>query len=194
MRKTSVCPEAASCRGFLFLESAIVAQPAVDRRPHEALDAAGPESPPAGFRTPRSSPCLRRWLPGWREHAPTQAVSSCGHTPCPPKSGPSPCDLRGPDDRRVSSMRDVRVFHKGNCPSSRFLLISLDRSTLVPFTNVLPRTHPVRHCWSRELFARASGTIPFSDSCLRVASHFARAYRVAYQLSPGCRQASWGHA
>ena len=105
----------------------------------EALDAAVPDSPPDGFRTPRSSPCLRRWLLGWRVRAPTQASSSCGHTPCPPKSGPSPCDLRGPDDRIVSSRRDVRVFHKGNCPSSRFLLFYLDVSRLDPFTNVLPR-------------------------------------------------------
>ena len=49
-------------------------------------------------------------------------------------------DLRGPDDRIVSSTRDVRVFHKGNFPSSRFLLIYLDVSCLDPFTNALPRT------------------------------------------------------
>ena len=32
------------------------------------------------------------------------------------------------------------LFHKGNCPSSRFFLIYLDRLKLDPFTNVLPRT------------------------------------------------------
>jgi hypothetical protein len=58
--------------------------------------------------------------------------------PCPPESGPSASDLRGPDDRIVSSKRDVRVFHKGKFPSSRFLLIYLDVSRLDPFTNVLP--------------------------------------------------------
>ena len=61
--------EASSCRRFPFLESAIVAPLAVDGRPSQALDAAGRDSPPAGFRTPRSSPCLRRWLLGWRERA-----------------------------------------------------------------------------------------------------------------------------
>jgi hypothetical protein len=60
--------------------------------------------------------------------------------PCPPESGPSASDLRPSNDRIVSSKRDVRVFHKGNCPSSRSFLIYLDRSKLDPFTNVLPRT------------------------------------------------------
>ena len=44
------------------------------------------------------------------------------------------------NDRIVSSKHDVRVFHKGNFPSSRSFLIYLDRSKLDPFTNVLPRT------------------------------------------------------
>src|ERR1017187_6384376 len=35
---------------------------------------------------------------------------------------------------------ELRVFHKGNFPSSRSFLIYLDRSKLDPFTNVLPRT------------------------------------------------------
>src|SRR3984893_14753316 len=39
--------------------------------------------------------------------------------PCPPESGPSASDLRTSNDRIVSSKRDVRVFHKGNFPSSR---------------------------------------------------------------------------
>src|SRR6476659_9254576 len=60
--------------------------------------------------------------------------------PCPPESGPSASDLRTSNDRVVSSKRDVRVFHKGNFPSSRSFLIYLDRSKLDPFTNVLPRT------------------------------------------------------
>src|SRR5215510_5763942 len=53
---------------------------------------------------------------------------------------PSASDLRTSNDRIVSSKRDVRVFHKGNFPSSRSFLIYLDRSKLDPFTNVLPRT------------------------------------------------------
>jgi len=60
--------------------------------------------------------------------------------PCPPESRPSASDLRTSNDRIVSSKRDVRVFHKGNFPSSRSFLIYLDRSKLDPFTNVLPRT------------------------------------------------------
>jgi hypothetical protein len=60
--------------------------------------------------------------------------------PCPPESGPSASDLRTSNDRIVSWKRDVRVFHKGNFPSSRSFLIYLDRSKLDPFTNVLPRT------------------------------------------------------
>src|SRR3984957_266579 len=60
--------------------------------------------------------------------------------PCPPESGPSATDLRTSNDRIVASKRDVRVFHKGNFPSSRSFLIYLDRSKLDPFTNVLPRT------------------------------------------------------
>src|ERR1039457_6917284 len=60
--------------------------------------------------------------------------------PCPPESGPSASDLRTSNDRIVSSKRDVRVFHKGNFPSSRSFLIYLNRSKFDPFTNVLPRT------------------------------------------------------
>src|SRR3984893_764060 len=60
--------------------------------------------------------------------------------PCPPESGPSASDLRTSNDRIVSSKCDVRVFHKGNFPSSHSFLIYLDRSKLDPFTNVLPRT------------------------------------------------------
>ena len=60
--------------------------------------------------------------------------------PCPPESGPSTSDLRTSNDLIVSSKRDVRVFHKGNFPSSRSFLIYLARFTLDPFTNVLPRT------------------------------------------------------
>ena len=60
--------------------------------------------------------------------------------PCPPERGPSASVIRTSNDRIVSSKRDVRVFHKGNFPSSRSFLIYLDRSKFDPFTNVLPRT------------------------------------------------------
>ena len=55
------------------------------------------------------------------------------------ESGPSASDPRA-DDRTVSLKRDVRVFRKGNFPSSRSFLINLDFSRLEPFTNGLPRT------------------------------------------------------
>jgi len=140
MPGASVCPVALSCRGLPFSESPIVARLAADRCSRGALDGAVPDSHPGGSRIPRWSPYLRRWPLDWRERAPTQASGSCVSIPCPPESGPSASDLRGPDDRIVSSKRDVRVFHKGNFPSSRFLLIYLDVSCLDPFTNVLPRT------------------------------------------------------
>src|SRR6476620_10126296 len=78
-------------------------------------------------------------------------------SPCPRESGPSASDLRTSNDRIVSSKHDVRVFHKGNFPSSRSFLIYLDRSKLDPFTNVLPRTTP-------------GGEIPPGDSTLSTAS------------------------
>ena len=140
MPGASVCPVALSCRELPFSESPIVARLAADRCSRGALDGAVPDSHPVGSRIPRWSPYLRRWPLDWRERAPTQASGSCVSIPCPPESGPSASDLRGPDDRIVSSKRDVRVFHKGNFPSSRFLLIYLDVSCLDPFTNVLPRT------------------------------------------------------
>ena len=140
MPGASVCPVALSCRGLPFSESPIVARLAADRCSRGALDGAVPDSHPGGSRIPRWSPYLRRWPLDWRERAPTQASGSCVSIPCPPESGPSASDLRGPDDRIVSSKRDVRVFHKGNFPSSRFLLIYRDVSCLDPFTNVLPRT------------------------------------------------------
>jgi len=140
MPGASVCPVAWSCRGLPFSESPIGARHAADRCSRGALDGAVPDSHPDGSRIPRWSPYLGRWPPDWRERAPTQASGSCVSRPCPPESGPSASDLRGPDDRIVSSKRDVRVFHKGNFPSSRFLLIYLDVSCLDPFTNVLPRT------------------------------------------------------
>ena len=167
MPRASVCPVALSCRELPFSESPIVARLAADRCSRAALDGVVPDSHPDGSRTPRWSPYLHRWPLDWCERAPTQASGSCVSIPCPPESGPSASDLRGPDDRIVSSKRDVRVFHKGNFPSSRFLLIYLDVSCLDPFTNVLPRIH------SRSAIAghascssRASGTITFSDSCL----------------------------
>src|SRR6516165_4678110 len=139
MPGASVCPVSLSCRGLPFSESPIVARLAADRCSREALDGAVPDSHPDGSRTPRWLPYLRRWPLDWRERAPTQASGSCVSIPCPPGSGPSASDLRGPDDRIVSSKRDVRVFHKGNFPSSRFLLIFVDylpRS----FHDVLPQT------------------------------------------------------
>lgn len=140
MPGASVCPAAWSCRGLPFSESPIVARLAADRCSRGALDGAVPDPHPDGSRIPRWSPYLGRWPLDWRERAPTQASGFCVSIPCPPKSGPSASDLRGPDDRIVSSKRDVRVFHKGSFPSSRFLLIYLDVSCLDPFTNVLPRT------------------------------------------------------
>ena len=140
MPGASVCPVAWSCRGLPFSESPIVARLAADRCSRGALDGAVPDSHPGGSRIPRWSPYLRRWPLDWRERAPTQASGSCVSIPCPPESGPSASDLRGPDDRIVSSKRDVRVFRKGNFPSSRFLLIYLDVSCLDPFTTVLPQT------------------------------------------------------
>jgi len=106
-----------------FSESPIVAQLAADRCPREALDEAVPDFRPVWLRTPQWSPCLRRLPLDWRERAPRQEASSCVSTPCPPESGPSASDLRGQDGLIVSSTRDVRVFHTGNCPSSRVLLI-----------------------------------------------------------------------
>ena len=126
--------------GLPFLESPIVARLAADRCSRGALDGAVPDSHPDGSRIPRWSPYLRRWPLDWRERAPTQASGSCVSIPCPPESGPSASDLRASDNRTVSLEHDVRVFHKGNFPSSRFLLIYLDVSCLDPFTNVLPRT------------------------------------------------------
>ena len=111
------------------------------------------------------------------------ASGSCVSRPCPPESGPSASDLRGPDDRIVSSERDVRVFHEGNFPSSRFLLIYLDVSCLDPFTNVLPRITLDPPLLVTRVVSRASGTITFSDSCLCITSHFASAYRVAFPVA-----------
>src|SRR6516165_8753033 len=152
MPGASVCPVALSCRELPFSESPIVARLAADRCSRAALDGAVPDSHPDGSRTPRWSPYLRRWPLDWRERAPTPASGSCVSIPCPPESGPSASDLRGPDDRIVSSKRDVRVFHKGNFPSSRFLLIYLDVSCLDASRTSFPGPLSIRHCWSRELF------------------------------------------
>src|SRR6266699_5241740 len=75
----------------------------------------------------------------WLREVRREGISETRLT-CPPESGPSASDLRTSNDRIVSSKRGVRVFHKGNFPSSRSFLIYLDRSKLDPFTNVLPRT------------------------------------------------------
>jgi hypothetical protein len=122
------------------LGSPIVAQLAVDRSAHEAPDEAGPDSHRDPPQSLRSLPYPLRSLLDWREHAPTQVSSSRVSRPCPPESGPSASDLRASDGRIVSLERDVRVFHKGNFPSSHSFLIYLNFSQLDPFTNVLPRT------------------------------------------------------
>src|SRR5258707_14761946 len=140
MRGASVCREVLSCREPLFSGSPVVARLAVDKSSLGARDGAAPDSHPDRPQILRSSPHLCRLHPDWRELAPTQASSSCVSRLCPPESGPSASDLRTSNDRIVSSKRDVRVFHKGNFPSSRSFLIYLDRSKLDPFTNVLPRT------------------------------------------------------
>ena len=175
---------ALSCRGLPFSESPIVARLAADRCSRGALDGAVPDSHPDGSRIPRWSPYLRRWPLDWRERAPTQASGSCVSIPCPPESGPSASDLRGPDDRIVSSKRDVRVFHKGNFPSSRFLLIYLDVSCLDPFTNVLPRITldpPLLVTRVVRLALQVLLRSPTPACC--ITSHFASAYRVAYPVA-----------
>src|SRR5512144_3253769 len=138
-RTPTVYPVTLSYRRLPFSQSPNHAPHAADRCSRGALDGAVLDSHPDGSRIPRWSPYLRRLPLDWRERAPTQASGSCVSKPCPPESGPSASDLRGPDDRIVSSKRAVRVFHRGNCPSSRFLLIYRDVSCLDPFTNVLPQ-------------------------------------------------------
>jgi hypothetical protein len=119
-------------------------------------------------RHPRSSPQRLHELGVGSEEAPTEGLASVRRSnwacsfPAPsfhewvrrdPKrryeadkasseSEPAASDRRAPDNRTVSSERDVRVFHKGNFPPSRSFLICRDCSSLDPFTNVLPRiTH-----------------------------------------------------
>src|SRR5208282_3020760 len=123
-----------------FSGSPIFAPLAADRFAPGVLGGVVPDFHQDSPQSPRSSPCRLRLLLDWRERAPTQALSSRVSIPCPPESGPSASDLRTSNDRIVSSKRDVRVFHRGNFPSSRSFLIYLDRSKLDPFTNVLPRT------------------------------------------------------
>src|SRR6266700_4946871 len=114
--------------------------------------------------------------------------------PGPPESGPSASDLRTPNDRIVSWKRDVRVFHKGNYPSSRSFLIYLDRSKLDPFTNVIPRTalHPpspvtrvIRLALQVLIRSPTPGgaSLPISLSLIGSLTW----------LKPGHRQVSWGH-
>src|SRR5437660_811503 len=72
--------------------------------------------------------------------------------PCPPESRPSASDLRTSNDRIVSSKRDVRVFHKGNFPSSRsFLITSIAQSSIHSRTS-FPGPLSIRRRRSRELF------------------------------------------
>src|SRR2546423_5773711 len=68
----------------------------------------------------------------WLREIRREGISETRLILCPPESGPSSSDLRTSNDRIVSSKRDVRVFHKGNFPSSRSFLIYLDRSKFDP--------------------------------------------------------------
>ena len=95
-------------------------------------------SPPSATQTERAVFPHSAFMNGFAKSGEKGSVRQ--GLPCPPESGPSASDLRAPDDRTVSWKRDVRVFHKGNFPSSRSFLIHLDASWLDPFTNVLPRT------------------------------------------------------
>ena len=95
-------------------------------------------SPPSATQTERAVFPHSAFMNGFAKSGEKGSVRQ--GLPCPPESGPSASDLRTSNDRIVSSKRDVRVFHKGNFPSSRSFLIYLDRSKLDPFTNVLPRT------------------------------------------------------
>jgi len=104
-------------------------------------------------------------------------------------------DLRTSNDRIVFSKRDVRVFHKGNFPSSRSFLIYLDRSKPDPFTNVLPRTtldppSPVTRVirLALQVLLRSptpgGASLPISLSLIGSLTWF----------KTGHRQVSWGHA
>ena len=95
-------------------------------------------SPPSATQTERAVFPHSAFMNGFAKSGEKGSVRQ--GLPCPPESGPSASDLRTSNDRIVSSKRDVRVFHKGNFPSSRSFLIHLDASWLDPFTNVLPRT------------------------------------------------------
>jgi hypothetical protein len=152
----------------------------------------------------RSRPHPFRLPLDWHERAPTRASSSCVSKPCPPESGPSASDLRAPDNRTVSSERDVRVFRKGNFPPSRSFLICLDCSSLDPFTNVLPRiTHSPPFLVTRvvrlvlEVLLRsptpASASLPTSLLAYRVAypalaRDQCRSPGVTHESSVSCRQ------
>jgi hypothetical protein len=178
-RRPRVCLRLWSCLEIPSSGSLIVVPLAADRSGLGVLDEVDPDFHLDWFQSPRSSPYRLHSLLDWRERAPTQASSSCVSIPCPPESGPSAPDLRTSNDRIVSSKRDVRVFHKGNFPSSRSFLIYLDRSKLDPFTNS-PDHSRSAVAGHASYSSRASGTIPFSDSWRCIASHFAFAYRVAY--------------
>src|ERR1019366_6781349 len=138
-RRPKVCLKLWSCPETPSSGSLIVAPLAADKSRPGVPDEVAQDFHPELLQSPRSSPYRLRLLLDWRELAPTQASSSCVSIPCPPESGPSASDLRTSNDRIVSLERDVRVFHRGNCPSSRSFLIYLDRSKLDPFTNEPPR-------------------------------------------------------
>ena len=109
-------------------------------------------SPPSATQTERAVFPHSAFMNGFPKSGEKGSVRQ--GLPCPPESGPSASDLRTSNDRIVSSKRDVRVFHKGNFPSSRSFLIYLDRSKLDPFTNVLPGPLSIRRRRSRELLPR----------------------------------------
>jgi hypothetical protein len=129
-----------------------VAPLAVDRSAPGDLDEAGPDCHPDSPQNPRSSPYPPRSPLDWREHAPTQASSSRVSIPCPPESGPSASDLRVSDGRIVSLECDVRVFHKGNFPSSHSVLIYLNSPSSIHSRTYFPEPLSVRRRRSRELF------------------------------------------
>ena len=78
-------------------------------------------------------------------------------------------------------MHDVRVFRKGNFPSSCTFL-NLSRSHFARSIHERPSPDYTQSAVAGHMryTAHASGTIPFSDFCRRVDSRFACAYGVTY--------------
>jgi len=145
------CSEVGSCREILFLGSAI-ARLAVDRSAPGDLDEAGPDFRPGPLPI---SPA--RSLIG-REHALTQALSSCLSRPCPSECGHSAPALRASNDGMVSSKRDVLVSKMEVFIFT--LLPHFDFSQLIPFTNVLPQIILDPFPFRFRLWGRLSGQKP----------------------------------